>query len=726
MSFVVKVCIPNTQHDGFDYDTTLNLQPGMRVWVPFRQSRRVGVVVAVERFSEKKIARKLKSVEAAIDDGAILLPPLLALCEWISHYYQAALSEVIPYALPQYLRRGDPYELAYTPFYSLRTSLEEAHAQISPQAHRQHALIDFIHQQAVVDYAAVLHAGFKKSQWDSLLAAQLLQVEQRLLQPPMGDADIVSSPISLNEEQHAAVTYMAQQGSGYHCAFLYGVTGSGKTEVYLQVILQALQADRQVLVLVPEIGLTPQLLARFRARLTVPMAVIHSHLSERERLQAWQWAKEGLVRVVIGTRAAVFTPLPQLGLIIIDEEHDSSFKQQDNVRYSARDTALIRAHRANIPIMLGSATPSLESLNNVLTQKYTLLRLSHKALSTTALHYQLIDLRQQTLQHGLAPATMDLIHQHVQQQHQVLVFINRRGFSPVLLCHQCGWMPDCPGCDAHLTWHRQQNQLMCHHCGLYIPTPTQCQSCCGTSFIPVGAGTQRVFEYLQQQLPGTALLRVDRDEVRHKHAMDEALSQIATQQAQVIVGTQMLAKGHHFPRLTLVVVVDTDQGFYNQDFRALEHLGQLLTQVAGRAGRAQWPGQVAIQTHLPQHPLLNLLIQKGYDAFMHALLQQRQQAELPPYAFLAVIGAQSRSLQKASHLLQQIKAHLQQHEALKILGPAPAPLARKAQQHRLQLWVKSSSRKALNESLTQVRQVFSRHPLTRGVVWGVDVDPLSF
>ena len=454
------------------------------------------------------------------------------------------------------------------------------------------------------------------------------------------------------------------------------------------------------------------------------MAVIHSSINDADRQLSWLWAKEQAVNLVIGTRSAVFTPMKNLGLIVVDEEHDASFKQMEGVRYSARDTALIRAHMANVPIVLGSATPSLESLHNAMRKKYTLLRLTHKALSSTPLHYQITDIRNQTLQHGLAAPTMLTIREHLDAGNQVLVFINRRGFAPVLLCHQCGWMADCRACDAHLTLHRTQGRLVCHHCGLNQGIPSQCMRCNSRELLPVGAGTQRVFEFLSTQFPETTILRVDRDEVRKKQALDVCLEKINQGEAQLIVGTQMLAKGHHFPRLTLVVVLDTDNGFYNQDFRALERLGQLLTQVAGRAGRAEFPGQVVIQTHLPGHPLLNQLVQQGYDDFAQSLLTLRQQAALPPYHFLTVIRAQGRALPKVLHFLHAVKVQLN-NSGLGVLGPAPAPLARKADQHRLQLLVKSPSRQQLKTALTDVREWLVANKMSNEVRWNMDVDPVD-
>ncbi|MGL5741239.1 MAG: primosomal protein N' [Legionella sp.] len=723
MKTVYQVCIPHTSRDFFDYLADW-LTPciGARVWVPFRKQERLGIVVG-KRESQHD-SELLKSISSVIDEHALIEQELLTLCSWIGSYYQSPLSEVLPLALPKKYRLGQMCQLPMDDFYHLALPWEEAKKAIPARARKQLELIDFLHeQQEPVAKWCLTQKGFNSSQLAHLLAADLISLSQRIALPTRANNPL-SPALQLNHEQAVAVTAIMEQLHQYHCFLLQGVTGSGKTEVYLQVIAKVLAQDKQVLVLVPEIGLTPQLVSRFTARFEQPIAVIHSSLNETERQVAWQLAKEAKVKMIIGTRAAIFTPMPDLGLIVIDEEHDASLKQMEGVRYSARDTALMRAHLANIPIIFGSATPSLESMYNGKQNKYTLLRLTHKALTTTPLHYQLIDLRAQTLQHGLATPTLQLIKAHLQKQNQVLVFINRRGFAPVLLCHQCGWMADCRACDSHLTLHKQVGQMICHHCGLTQKTPVCCGSCQSKALIPVGAGTQRVHEFLSSYFPDTEVVRIDRDAVRKKNALDEQLERIHMGKAQLIVGTQMLAKGHHFPRLSLVVILDADAGLYNQDFRALEHLGQLLTQVSGRAGRAEQAGQVLIQTHLPDHPLLNLLIQQGYDHFADALLTTREQAQLPPFHYLAVIRAQGKMSGSVLKFLHATKDQIQ-IPPLIVMGPAPAPMPRKANQYRMQLLIKSPSRKALKNSLTKLREWLGKNKLTNGIRWNVDVDPMD-
>lgn len=723
VTFVYKICIPHTSRDAFDYlGGSFAPCVGARVWVPFGNKIRLGVVLGED--SSELEQSKLKSIEAVIDEQPLLCEAMLGLCQWISAYYQSPLSEVIPLALPKKYRSGAKVQLPLAYFYELSLAYTKAKELVPTRAKKQQALIDFLAQQKEpIIKSELTKAGFTQAQLDALLALGIISLSQKTVLP-LPTQEVTDSPLALNREQEIAVKAISEDLENYYCFLVQGVTGSGKTEVYLQIIEKVLSQDRQVLVLVPEIGLTPQLLARFRARFKEPMVVIHSNLNESERQVAWQLANDKLARLVIGTRAAVFTPLPNLGLIVIDEEHDASLKQMEGVRYSARDTALMRAYLTKIPIILGSATPSLESLYNCSQQKYRLLRLTQKALSDVPLHYQLIDIRSVNLQHGLASKTMDTIAKHLSQGNQVLVFINRRGFAPILLCHSCGWMADCSHCDSHLTLHRKQNRLICHHCGFIKTIPTHCASCMNQELLPIGVGTQRIHEYLAAQFPNTNLLRIDRDETRKKNTLDIQLDRIHRGEAQLIVGTQMLAKGHHFPRLTLVVVLDTDAGFYNQDFRALERLGQLVTQVAGRAGRAERPGQVLIQTHLPDNPLLGLLIQHGYEAFAKALLIIREQTELPPYHYLAVIRAQDKTASKVLQFLHKSKQHLES-EGIKVMGPAPAPLARKANQHRMQLLIKSSSRKTLNQSLTKLRNWLTINKLATNIRWNVDVDPMD-
>lgn len=720
---LVKVCIPHTKHDAFDYlPNEEPLFPGQRVLVPLGKQTRLGVIVGLTETEAGSRDITLKAITRVLDKTPLLDKTLLELSQWISRYYQTPLSEVIPLALPKKLRLGKEASMSLIEYYHLKDSLASLTENLDKRAKKQLALLAYLSEQPEGRSKQQLRqAGFSKASLDALIKNELIYCRKQLdLSSYLGQGQ--AAPLPLNDDQAQALAAIKEKFGQYHCFLLQGVTGSGKTEVYLQLIAEVLKKDQQVLLLVPEIGLTPQLQQRLSARFKVPMALIHSNLNETERHNAWLAAQAKVVKLIIGTRAAVFTPLPDLGLIIIDEEHDTSLKQMEGVRYFARDVALMRAFQTKIPIVLGSATPSLESLQNCYLKKYTKLPLHQKALNSAPLQYQVIDLRNQHLQEGLASQSIQAIEDHLVQGNQVLVFINRRGFAPILICHACGFMADCKACDSHLTFHSSHRRLICHHCGQNVPLPKACPQCHGRELIPVGTGTQRIYDFLKKTFPSYSMQRIDRDEVRKKNELNIQLERIRQEGVQLIVGTQMLAKGHHFPKLTLVVVVDADYGFHSQDFRALEQLGQLLTQVAGRAGRAEHSGQVLIQTHFPQHPLLNALIRQGYDPFAQQLLLARHEAKLPPYAYLAVIRGESLKPVQVETILKQMKQFLATF-ALEVLGPAPAPLSRKANYYRMQLLVKASNRKYLQTALAAFRAWVSQNKLDKGLIWSIDVDP---
>jgi primosomal protein N' (replication factor Y) len=718
---IYQIAVFQTNRDYFDYTHPApDFAIGSRVWVPFRNKTRLGVVVG----SNQTDTPSLKTIIENIDIEPLITSDILNLCHWMSDYYQAPLAQVLALVLPKTYRQGKLRESLHVWHYQLAVSLEEAYQKLAVNAHKQRELLAHMHQQTQpVSRAQLQSAGYSLASIQGLVDKAILS-QEHLPQRPCLPNVIMDTPLSLNTQQQLAYETIHASLHHYQCFLLFGVTGSGKTEVYCQLITDVLRQRRQVLILVPEIGLTPQLQQRFQARFAQSMVVIHSQMSEGERQQAWQWAADNQVQLVIGTRSALFTPMPALGLIVIDEEHDTSLKQMDGVRYLARDTALMRAHAANIPIILGSATPSLESLANADKGKYTMLRLTQKAMNTVPLHYELVDLRSQTLQQGLANRTLAAIKKHLEANHQVLIFINRRGFSPVLLCHTCGWKALCQACDVSLTAHKHTQQLMCHHCGHTQRYMLQCPQCAGRELIHLGAGTQRIEEVLQQLFPSTVVLRIDRDAVRKKHAFDQHLEKIHAGDAQLIIGTQMLAKGHHFSNLSLVVVLDADYGFYDQDFRALERLGQLLTQVSGRAGRADIAGEVVIQTHLPDHPLLNTLIKQGYEPFAQALLKDRRQGIMPPYAFMALFSVQGRQQEGVLAFIHAAKQAIRPY-AITVMGPAPAPMAKKAHYHRMQLLLKSDSRQRLHTSLTALRTWIITDKRSHGLRWTLDVDPVD-
>jgi len=500
-----------------------------------------------------------------------------------------------------------------------------------------------------------------------------------------------SEPLELNAEQQAALTAINAAKNHFQVYLLDGVTGSGKTEVYLQAIAEVLERGEQVMVLVPEIGLTPQTIQRFRERFSVPIVSLHSGMTEKQRFQAWLAAKTGEAKIVIGTRSAIFTPFVKLGLIIIDEEHDLSFKQQDGFRYHARDLAIMRAHFNHIPIVLGSATPSLETLHNIQQKRYQHLRLLQRAGNAHLPQFQILDTRHMKLEQGLSAPLINEMRQHLANGNQVMLFLNRRGFAPVMMCDACGWMAQCTRCDTRMTYHYGAAHLRCHHCGSQKNLVTKCEGCGASELQAVGQGTERLEKTLSMYFSNYSIVRIDRDSTRRKGSMSDMLARIQNNEHQILIGTQMLAKGHHFPNVTLVAIVDADSGFFSADFRALERMGQLLLQVAGRAGRQEKTGKVVIQTRHSDHPLLFQLLHENYQKFSDTLLTERKQTELPPYAFFALFRAEAHNSQYAMDFLQQIKNKIHDKN-ISVMGPLAAPMPRRAGKYRAQLLLQSKQR----------------------------------
>jgi primosomal protein N' (replication factor Y) len=505
------------------------------------------------------------------------------------------------------------------------------------------------------------------------------------------------------------------------------VTGSGKTEVYLKIVEAILKSGRQTLILVPEIGLTPQLVTRFRQRFPVPIAVLHSGLTDAQRHCAWSMAGLGEAGVVIGTRSAVFTPLLRPGLIIVDEEHDSSFKQQEGFRYNARDISVYRARQLDIAVILGSATPSLESLHNVQLQRYRHLKLRERAGGAQLPELEVIDIRRQEMQDGLSRPLLREIYRHLESDGQVLLFLNRRGFSPVLICHQCGWAVTCERCDAYMTVHLAGQSLRCHHCGAERTPPSHCSDCGSPDLREMGAGTERLEQRLLSLFHDTSIIRIDRDTTRRRGEMQTKLEQIQRGEHRILIGTQMLSKGHDFPDVTLVGIIDADDGLYSTDFRATERMAQLLVQVAGRAGRAGKAGKVVLQTHQPGHPLLQLLLSKGYEFFGNAALRERQNASLPPYRYMALLRAEGSDPHAPQRFLKQIRSCTPENlcKSISVLGPAPPPMERRAGLYRLHLLLIAEQRRPLKRLLDQWVKSLDSIPGARKVRWSLDVDPVD-
>ncbi len=659
---ILELAVPVHMWRRFDYlpptdSTSSQWRPGIRMQVPFGRRVLTAILTATKQQTDIP-AEQLKTVIATLDQQPVLTPPIMALCEWASDYYQYPLGETIAQALPKALRQG-----------------RECPA---------------VGGEAWIQAASQIPPG-----------------------------------LVLNPHQLQAVQTITA-AKKFQAFLLDGVTGSGKTEVYFQSMTALLQQGKQVLVLVPEIALTPQTLARFEQRFKVPIVLLHSDLTDKKRLTGWLQALQGHAAIIIGTRSAIFTPLLNPGMIILDEEHDLSFKQQNNLRYSARDLAIVRGQLENIPVVLGSATPALESLYNGKNRKYTTLSLPQRAGDAQPPQVSLIDLRDKRIVGGLSAQLLDKMREHLANGGQVLLFLNRRGYAAVVMCHHCGWMAKCTRCDARLTLHLQPEKLHCHHCGAFRPLPAKCGQCGYSELIRVGQGTERIEQVIAECFPQQVCVRIDRDSTKKRGSIDKLLAEIHSQKAQILIGTQMLAKGHHFPNLTLVAIIDGDSGLFSVDFRALERMAQLLVQVAGRAGRTERAGEVIIQTHHPHHPHLQLLLKAGYQRFAQETLIERQQALLPPFAHLALLRAEANLRETTHTFLEAAKISLQNMPEVKnlnLLGPIPAPMERCAGRFRGHLLLQAAKRTELQDVLKQWVPTLNRVKMASKVRWSLDVDP---
>jgi primosomal protein N' (replication factor Y) len=702
------------------------LRPGQRVWVPFGRRKAVGVIVELRERSEVPDAR-LRSAIALIDEQPVIDAPLLALLRWAADYYRHAPGEVIAAALPVAIRNGADAAATTERWVLSAAARTGSVAPLSARAGKLRELASWLEANGPSGAAelAALSPRWRDHVRELEKRGWVTRAQQEV-EAAAAATRIHAHVLDLTPEQQAAVDAIAAARGSFAPFVLHGVTGSGKTEVYLRAIAEVVARGEQALVLVPEISLTPQLVARFAERFSGPLAVLHSGLTDTDRLLAWRAARTGSASVIIGTRSAVFAPMARPGLIVVDEEHDASYKQQEGFRYSARDLALARAQRHAIPIVLGSATPSLESLERVRAGRARRLDLPNRTAGAKAPSLHLIDLRAHAATQGIATPTVLAIRRHLDLGGQVLVYLNRRGYAPSLFCPSCGWVAPCPRCDARLTVHQRTHSLECHHCGTHRAIPDLCPDC-GTDVKPVGQGTERIEETLAELFPDATLARIDRDAVRRRGALEETLQRVQAGEVRLLVGTQMLTKGHHFPDVSLVVVLNADQGLFGTDFRAAERLAQTIVQVAGRAGRAERPGEVLIQTEYPEHPLLQQLISGGYDAFAAAALIEREQAHWPPFARVALLRAEAAGRDAPIAFLDHARELAEgcQVSGIEILGPAAAPMERRAGHYRAQLLLHASSHAPLQRLLARWVPLLEEAPISRKVRWALDVDPLE-
>ena len=717
---------------------------GQRVLVPFGRRSQIGVVVGVADTSEFAI-EKLKQVTQVFSDELPIDAETLNLVKFSADYYQYPYGQALLSALPARLRQVAPAVSRKQYAYQLTALGQQLEIESLPkkQLVTRRVLAALQASTSLTEAALDEISSSARKVAKQLVVdgwASSLQVQVGVKTLAVGRATASIKEPELNAEQASAVTQIVQAAATFKAWLLHGITGSGKTEVYIRLMQHVLQNnDAQVLVLVPEINLTPQLEARFRSRLpNFPLVSLHSNLSESERLHHWQLAQSGAAKIVIGTRLSIFTPLPNLKLIIIDEEHDSSYKQQDSMRYHARDVALVRAKRLNIPVVLGSATPALESWHNATaikssanpaqSNKYHLLSLNQRAVSAAQLpHIDCIDTTKVNLQQGLTPQLIAALKLRLARKEQSLLFINRRGYSPVLLCSACHWIAPCMRCSSKLVVHLGQRKLRCHHCGHEQKIPNQCPSCGNADLHPTGHGTQRLEQTLAQLLPTARIARVDRDSTSRKDALVEILDKVHNQEIDILVGTQMLAKGHDFPNLTLVGVVDTDSALHSPDFRASERLFAQLMQVAGRAGRADKAGQVIIQTQFPEHELFNALRTQDYVTYANSLLLEREQVQFPPYVFTALLRAEANDYALVQQFLQHafVLARSLTEQVL-VYDPVRPQMERLKGMERGHILMQATSRPVLQHLLKNLLAQLRGKAIAAKVRWAVDVNPLDF
>ena len=724
---IVRVALAVPLPRLFDYlvpDDVL-LQIGMRVLVPFGTQKRVAIVTDFPTKSDVP-EDKLKDILQPLDLAPLFTPVYWDWLHWAANYYQAGLGDVLFQALPVKLRNGASEVKNDRTFWRITDTGKNALEQgLFKRSKKQVEALQCLSETALEkgnnDFSSAIWSALKAK---GFIEEITIQTKAPSWQQSLGDNPIVNAEnrLTLNKQQALAFSQLLFH-SGFNVWLLDGVTGSGKTEIYLQYIEEILKSGKQVLVLVPEIGLTPQTVQRFKARFNVEIDVLHSNLTDTQRLYVWDRARSGQSAIVIGTRSALFTQFSNLGAIILDEEHDASYKQQDSWRYHARDLAIVLAQKLNIAVLMGSATPSLESINNVKNGKYQHLVLSKRAGNSTALRHFVIDLKNQNIQNGLSKPLLERMKAHLEKGNQVLLFLNRRGFAPVLLCHECGWIAQCPHCEKPYTYHQHQSVLRCHHCGSQKTIPRQCGDCGSTHLVTTGLGTEQLEETLKTLFPHYSVARIDRDSTARKGKLEGYLEDIQQGKSQILIGTQMLAKGHHFPNVTLVALVNVDSALFSLDFRAEERLAQLYIQVAGRAGRADKQGEVVLQTHYPDHPLLTTLLANGYQAFAKETLQLRHSMGLPPFTFQALFKAQSRHSDLAENCLSQIADFFQSKQiaGLQMLGPMPAPFSKKAGQYRWQLLLQHPSRMTLQKALREYQQAeLEKNSQVRLIL---DVDP---
>ena len=697
---------------------------GLRVVVPFGSKKTVGVIVDVVSNSDLPL-EKVRAAERVLRDMPRLSPEWLALAQFCSSYYQRPLGEVIHAALPPRLRSARPVPARIAdvePLYALTDNGEAARAKLPARSKKRRALLERLAAGPAMESELVrLGAQMRRLISDFTAAGWLRELPRE--RPQRGFVAVHK----LTDEQERAVDAIKRCAS-FRVFLLHGITGSGKTEVYLHAIAATLDAGRQAMVMVPEIALTPALETAFGSRFPGARIVVqHSAMPEAERARGFLEAQSGDADIVLGTRLVVFVPMPRLGLVIIDEEQDPSLKQQEGLRYSARDVGIVRARESGVPVVLSSATPSLETWHHAAADRYALLKLSRRAPYGAALpQVRLVDTNRHIPRDGIAEPLAEAIGERLARSEQTLLFLNRRGYAPVLACSQCGWVSGCTRCSTRLVVHLKDRQLRCHHCGHAVPIARSCPDCGNLELAPIGRGTQRLEATLAERFPAARILRMDKDTAGARGKLAGLFRRIESGEADILVGTQILAKGHHFEKLTLVGVVNADAGLFSANYRAPERMFQQLEQVAGRAGRADFPGEVLIQTRYPDHPLYHALVRHDYEGYARTLLDERRQAGFPPFLFEAALRAEATNTDSAMGFLRDAAAIVPlTDDAVSMFDPAPMTLERIAGLSRAQLLVQSRSRSRLQTFLTAWSTAIYAMRSAR-VRWHIDVDPTEF
>ena len=729
----VRVVIPRPLYQAYDYACLDQPHPevGCRVRVPLGPHSLVGIVIERGFVSEHA---KLRPIESTLDSTPLFKKSLLELLKWASVYYHHPIGEVLFSALPKRLRKGQPLLESYA--WHLDCDDIDHAKQQTRRGKRQLALLEQLIQHSLTETQLTsLHLGKWRTPMKALEAKGLVKRELVAVKLNHESTDHPNQYlITLSDEQDSCLTQLAKclTSDTLKPVLVHGITGSGKTEIYLRAIKTVLAQGKQALLMIPEIGLTPQLFKRFCDFFPNQTVVaLHSGLNDLERAQNWQSAQTGEADVVVGTRSSVFCEFSDLGMIIIDEEHDGSFKQQEGFHYHARDLAVKRASQLSIPIILGSATPALETLLNAQRKRYHYLLLNQRPGARQRPKTTLIDTRDQTLEAGVSRKLLAQVRHHVNDGNQVMLFLNRRGFAPVLLCSQCGWHAICPACDTQMTFHAARHKVLCHHCDHQQTVGSQCPSCQHTQLTTQGHGTERVENLLCAHFPETPVVRVDRDTTSRKGELAEKLAIVRSGEPVILIGTQMLTKGHDFPNLTLVGILDIDQALFSADYRAQEQLAQQVVQVSGRAGRGDKPGHVVLQTSQPEHPMLNQLLTQGYRAVAQQFLAERQAWHYPPFGYQALIRANTPQFEAGLAFLQALKNDLKtileaSHANIQLMGPMPSPMEKRANRYRYQMLVSSDKRSSLHCFLDQLISAIRKVKKPKELRYTLDVDPTNF